>query len=85
VKVIFAIMDGSGAGADSSSLYISIRPILHRDCSLPGISNRPGGELVRPSFPLDLRVRYVPHVRGSDLSSAHLMNREEGRLQYEGW
>jgi hypothetical protein len=77
-------MDGSGAGADSSSLDISIRPILHRDYSLPGRSDRQAGELVRQSFLPDLRGQCEPHVRGSDLSSAHRMNREEGNLQYEG-
>jgi hypothetical protein len=72
VKVVFAIMDGSGAGADSSSLDISIRPILHRDYSLPGRSDRQADELGRRSFPLDLHGRYVLHVRGSDLLSARL-------------
>jgi hypothetical protein len=56
-----------------------------RDYSLPGISNRPGGELVRPSSLPDPRGQYVPHVRGSGLLSAYLMNRQEGNLQYEGW
>jgi hypothetical protein len=66
-------------------LDISIRPILRRPFSSPGRSNRQAGELGRPSSLLDLRVRYVLHVRGNDLSSAHRMNRKEGNLQYEGW
>ena len=75
MKVIFAMIDGAGAGADSSSSDISIRVMDVEDHSLPGRSNRQGGELVRRSFPLDLRVRYALHVRGNDLSSAHRMNR----------
>ena len=61
-----------GRWSGKLELDMSTRLILRRPFSSPGISNRPGGELGRRSFPLDLHGRYVLHVRGSDLLSARL-------------